>query len=49
MISRPPLLAVLLLAGVASVAQPQGRLLARTEGTTAKGPRNEDWVWQREK
>jgi len=26
----------------------QGRLHARTEGTTAKGPRNEDWVWTKE-
>lgn len=25
----------------------QGRLHARTEGTTAKGPRTEDWVWSR--
>ena len=27
----------------------QGRLHARTEGTTAKGPRAEDWVWQKER
>jgi hypothetical protein len=25
----------------------QGRLHARTEGRTAKGPRTEDWVWSR--
>lgn len=27
----------------------QGRLHARTEGKTANGPRNEDWVWERER
>ena len=27
----------------------QGRLHARTEGTTSKGPRNEDWVWSKER
>ena len=27
----------------------KGLLHARTEGTTAKGPRNEDWVWSKER
>jgi len=30
-------------------ADEQGRLHARTEGTTAKGPRAEDWVWTKER
>jgi hypothetical protein len=27
----------------------QGRLHARTEGTTTRGPHAEDWVWQKER